>query len=208
MPSNAFTNGNGIMSPAGGVMTFAGTAAPSGWLLCDGSAISRVTYAALFTAIGTTHGVGDGSTTFNLPDIRGRIAAGKDNMGGTAANRLTAAGSGITGTTLGVAGGTETHTLTTAQSPAHTHGGSTGTVSADHGHTTQITYSTLAAGGFYALVYSGGGWNANPLGTQGHPSGGIDTNHTHAFTTDGGTGSGTAHNNTQPTIVLNYIIKT
>lgn len=75
--------------PAGAMFPFAGTAAPTGYLLCDGSAVSRSTYAALFTAIGTVWGAGDGTTTFNLPDMRGRVAAGRDDMGGTNAQRLT-----------------------------------------------------------------------------------------------------------------------
>ena len=64
--------------PAGSLVPFAGTAVPppGGWLLCDGAAVSRTTFAALFAAIGTTYGVGDGSTTFNLPDLRGRVAVG------------------------------------------------------------------------------------------------------------------------------------
>lgn len=62
--------------PSGTVFHFAGSAAPTGWLICDGSAVSRTTYATLFTAIGTTYGSGDGSTTFNLPDCRGIFIAG------------------------------------------------------------------------------------------------------------------------------------
>ena len=99
-------NGGGRAVPAGVMMPFGGTAAPDGFLLCDGSAVSRATYYALFAAIATTYGAGDGSTTFNLPDLRGRVAAGKDNMGGSAANRITNGGSGIVGTTLGAAGHT------------------------------------------------------------------------------------------------------
>ena len=101
-------------NPSGLIAPYAGSTAPSGWLLCGGQAVSRSTYATLFTAIGTTYGTGDGSTTFNLPDLRGRAPHGVDNMGGTAANRVTSGGSGITGTTLGAVGGTETHTLTIA----------------------------------------------------------------------------------------------
>jgi microcystin-dependent protein len=104
--------------PAGAVTPYAGATAPAGWLLCDGAAVSRSTYSRLFTAIGTAFGVGDGSTTFNLPDCRGRVIAGKDNMGGATAGRLTNAVSGIVGTTLGAAGGAETYT------PAGTNGGS------------------------------------------------------------------------------------
>jgi len=67
--------------PAGTVNDYAGGTAPSGWLICDGSAVSRTTYAGLFTAISTTYGVGDGSTTFNLPDLRGRVTVGKATGG-------------------------------------------------------------------------------------------------------------------------------
>lgn len=109
--------------PAGfGPVPSAGTTAPTGWLLCFGQAVSRTTYAALFAAIGTTYGAGNGTTTFNLPDMRGRVAAGLDNMGGTTASRITSGGSGIAGTTLGAVGGAETHTLTTAQLAVHNHG--------------------------------------------------------------------------------------
>jgi len=74
--------------PTGTVLAYAGTSAPSGWLTCDGTAVSRSTYAALYTAIGVAHGYGDNSTTFNLPDYRGRFVRGGDAMfGGSAASR-------------------------------------------------------------------------------------------------------------------------
>lgn len=94
-----------LLTPTGKVDYFAGSSAPTGYLLCDGSAVSRTTYADLYAVIGDTYGSGDGSTTFNLPDIRGRVIAGKDNMGGSSANRLT---SDIDGDTLGNTGGRET----------------------------------------------------------------------------------------------------
>lgn len=108
-------------TPTGSVIAFAGSTAPSRWLLCYGQAVSRTTYSGLFSVISTTYGAGDLSTTFNVPDLRGRAAFGKDDMGGSAANRITAAGCGITGTTLGASGGEQTHTLTTTEMPAHTH---------------------------------------------------------------------------------------
>jgi microcystin-dependent protein len=132
--------GGGTSSAAGiigEVRTFAGLAAsvPTQWQLCFGQAISRTSFAALFAVIGTTWGAGDGSTTFNLPDLRGRAMFGIDNMGGSPANRITSGASGISGVTLGASGGTEelqahshgvsdpthNHTLT---DPGHTHVGS------------------------------------------------------------------------------------
>lgn len=93
--------------PIGAQMAYGGATAPNGWLLCYGQAISRTTYALLFAIISTTYGIGDGSSTFNLPDKRGRVSVGTDNMGGSAANRITSAVCGITGTTQGAAGGSQ-----------------------------------------------------------------------------------------------------
>jgi microcystin-dependent protein len=166
-PGGAMSVANTI--PAGVMMPYGGSSPPNGWLLCGGQAVSRTTFAALFSAIGSTFGSGDGSTTFNVPDLRGRAVAGLDNMGGNAASRITSGGSGIAGTTLGAAGGEQTHTLTQTEMPAHTH-----------------TVSTVVVGGGL------GGGSQNGVG-------GVNT---------GSTGGGAAHNNVQPTIVLNYIIKT
>jgi len=108
---------------AGMLMPYAGATAPTGWLLCFGQAISRTTYATLFAVVGTTYGAGDGSSTFNLPDLRGRTIAGKDDMGGSSADRLTNQSGGLDGDGLGNVGGAETHQLTTAELAAHTHDG-------------------------------------------------------------------------------------
>ncbi|RCJ20118.1 hypothetical protein A6S26_05200 [Nostoc sp. ATCC 43529] len=104
--------------PVGGMVEWALTSAPSKWLLCDGRALSRTTYSALFAAIGTTFGAGDGTTTFNIPDCRGRASIGLDNMGTAAgaANRIAAAWA----STLGGNGGQETRTLTDGQAGAWT----------------------------------------------------------------------------------------
>lgn len=190
---------NGFV-PAGVVQPFAGSDAPPGWLLCAGQAVSRTTYAALFAAIGTIYGAGDGSTTFNLPDMRGRVPGGKDDMGGTAANRLTTAGSGVNGAALGAAGGAETHTLTSEQIPGHTHTASTNTV-ADHTHDGIVTGT-----GSIANVATTGASQAGSPNNAG--STGAAGSHSHTVTVNANTGGDGPHNNTQPTLVLNYIIKT
>lgn len=107
--------------PKGLIAPFAGTSAPDGWLFCDGSAVSRTTYAALFAAIGTTYGAGDGSTTFNLPDYRGRSFQG-DGTGDA---------SDATSWSQGTKAGTETHTLTTTEIPSHSHDMSSERIQAD-----------------------------------------------------------------------------
>jgi microcystin-dependent protein len=90
---------------------YGGSTLPAGFLWADGSAVSRTTYAELFSVYSTTHGSGNGSTTFNVPDLRGRATFGKDNMGGSTAGRITSTITGITGTTLGDAGGVQTVTI-------------------------------------------------------------------------------------------------
>jgi microcystin-dependent protein len=95
--------------PAGTIAYFGVSSAPTGWLLCDGSAVSRSTYADLFAEIGETFGAGDGATTFNVPDLRGRAPVG------------TGTGGGLTARTLAATGGEEDHQLTVAELAAHTH---------------------------------------------------------------------------------------
>nr|WP_249208867.1 tail fiber protein [Magnetospirillum sulfuroxidans] len=113
-------DGNGLIAtarlpliesiPPGTVTAFAGASAPAHWLICDGAVVSRTTYAALFTVLGATFGAGDGSTTFALPDLRGRAAIGAG------------LGTNLTNRTIGGKIGTETHILSIAEMPSHSHG--------------------------------------------------------------------------------------
>lgn len=174
--------------PSGSLQTFAGATAPAGWLLCFGQEVSRTTYADLYAALSTTHGAGDGSTTFNLPDLRGRVPAGKDNMGGTSANRLI---TNVAGGTLGANGGAESHQLTTAQLASHTH--------------TQSSHTHSGAGTGGQIVQNGSGGSAANITTGG--GGYTILGLTSATPAIQSAGSNASHNNTQPTIILNYIIK-
>ena len=106
-----------LARPIGEIKMWPTTTAPSKFLLCAGQAVSRTGYSALFAVLGTQFGAGDGTTTFNVPDLRGRFPLGLDNMGGTSANRVTDAAAD----TMGGSGGAETVTLTAAQLPAHNH---------------------------------------------------------------------------------------
>lgn len=113
----------GLPLPIGLVVDYAGTTAPTCFVLANGSAISRTTYSGLFAVISTTYGVGNGTTTYNIPDLRGRVVAGNDAMGISAAGRLTGTTMTPNGTTNGATGGTQTHLLDTTELPSHTHPG-------------------------------------------------------------------------------------
>jgi microcystin-dependent protein len=190
------------LAPSGSVIATARSSAPTGWLLCDGSAVSRTTYADLFSAISTTYGVGDGATTFNVPNVKGRVIAGKESS----ETLITTAVSGFTGATLGATGGAQSHTLVSGEMPSHTH--------TDSGHTHGVTDPTHTHGynapnGTTLQIPTGGANSAvtTQVSTSTNAaSTGITINSGTASL--GSTGGGGAHRNVQPTIILNYIIKT
>lgn len=191
-----------LKTPAGVVSIYAGAAAPDGYLLCNGAAVSRTTYSDLFAAIGTTYGVGDGATTFNIPDFRGRVAIGVSET-----------------YARGSTGGSATVTLTTNELPAHTH---TGTTDEDGSHTHNITDPGHTHNRLNAKDDDNGSNNVGqaPVGdanenyVTGHPTEsattGISINaggaHTHDFTTNS-TGDGEAFSILNPYLAVNYIIK-
>jgi microcystin-dependent protein len=180
--------GNAYNVPLLGGMDYWDTVAPnSSFIFPVGQAISRTTYSAAFARWGTTYGAGDGTTTFNVPDKTGRVSAMKESS----ATRLTSTYFGGNSTSMGATGGLESHTLTTAQLASHTHSNSL--TDPGHSHTGGAT-STVT--GYSA---GGNGPPALPSSTASATTG-ISINNASA-------GSGNAHNNVQPTIVCNYIIR-
>ena len=185
--SSSYTITNIDPTPSGTIKIHSSSAVPEGYLLCDGRAVSRTTYSELFKVIGTTYGSGDGSTTFNIPNLQGKVPVGK-NSG--------------TFNTLGKTGGEEEHTLTIAEIPAHTHGNKTLT-----GHVSNISHALstgiLNTSGIFKarstneyLVYS---TDSNQGTYDGFY---IDLTHEHSSV-----GENKKHNNLQPYITINYIIR-
>jgi microcystin-dependent protein len=162
-----------------------------GWALCNGQAISRTLNPALFAKIGGGYGAGDGSTTFNIPDIRGRTIAHQDLGAGILGN--------IIGTTLNAKAGAEIHYLTAGQMPSHTHTGTTDTANANHNH----GYNEFQIDGASPSLQGGAPYTWRAVGGTTSDAG---ADHTHTFTTNG-TGGGNFHSNMQPTIILNAQIK-
>lgn len=197
--------GNPYNIPIAGSLHYWGATAPnSSFAFPYGQAISRTTYSALFGVVGTTFGSGDGSTTFNLPDLRGRVAACPDNMGGTDASRLT--GSSITSlrTTLGGTGGEGTHSLATSEIPTLTsiQNGINISVGPSGGGNIPVTPGTV-------IPVSGGGNPTIAAGTNSSWSGvGTLSGTINVSATSQGTTSGSpTHNNVQPTILCNSIMR-
>jgi microcystin-dependent protein len=193
---------SGNLANPGDLKPIAGATASAGWLLCDGSAVSRTTYAALFVAIGTTHGVGDGSTTFNLPDFRGRVPVGTGIATGA---------TGATSHTLGQKAGEETHRILATESgvPSHTHTGSSGTESTTHTHGPGAGNSYLGWDNVTIVTPFGGSYSATPIYSFVQTAG-QSALHTHAITVNAASAADAAahHNNMQPYIGVNWLVKT
>lgn len=248
-----------LLAPTGVINAYAGSIAPTGWLLCDGAAVSRATYADLFSLLGTTYGAGDGATTFNVPNLKGRVAVGRDS----AQTEFD---------TLGETGGAKTHTLTESEIPSHlhadgtlatnsqlgahnhssgtlgtnsqlsnhNHGVGSYTVGVESNHAHSFTLPSTPSGTLTTVVPSAGSGiiaqasnqstGATDVGSSSHThtftgtSGESNLAHSHAVNTGntgdanlahshdvtgstGNTGGGAAHNNLQPYLVVNYIIK-
>lgn len=201
--------GGGRVIPAGVLMPFAGLtgALPSGWLPCDGRAVSRVTFSDLFNAVGTSYGGGDGVNTFNVPDMRARFPLG--------------AGSPLAGYptsgTLGGTGGLAQITLTQGQIPAHTHDithnhtGVTGTETSPHTHAVPGAYT----GNIVANQPFDHGAAGQATSGRGSFDSGYGTPHTHPLTINQFVGqsqnnspNGGAVGVVNPYLVVNYIVKT
>lgn len=181
---------------SGMVLPYAGSSAPTGFLLCGGQAVSRTTYSDLFAVVGTTYGVGDNFSTFNLPDLQGRVVAGKDDMSGSSANRLTNPTSdttgGIDGDVLGGTGGFETHLNLSTQS---------GLVGHTHGVSASLEAVTGSGSAETGVDTGDGAFQGN---NQANNTSMINV----SISAVASANASKAHNNVQPTIILNYIIKT
>lgn len=188
--------------PVGSITDYVGSFIPAGWVGCFGQAVSRTTYAGLFAVIGVTFGVGDGSTTFNVPDLSGRTTAG---MFGQTAGRLTSAVSGINGDTLGASGGAQSFTIAQANLPA------VNLSAASLAASTTSTSSQIGTNGTTGGNWATGG-ASRTVQSLVAGAGGLDTvtpTITSTTTLSGVVplgGSGTALANVQPTMVVYKMI--
>lgn len=188
-------NGFALIPVGFGPAPWSGLSEPDGWVFV-GQTLSRSTFAALWSfaqteiANGNTfYGVGDGSTTFTIASMGGRVPAGKE----ASASRLTSSYFGGDSTVLGATGGSESHTLTTAQLAAHSHG----VTDPGHTHVEQGSPAGGASNHIYKPDNATSGVVSNSADSTASATTGISINNA---------GSGNAHNNTQPTIIVNYII--
>lgn len=202
---HGFYGASPYLVPLGGIIDYTGTTAPnSNFVLPFGQAISRTTYATYFAMVNTTFGNGDGTTTFNVPDLRGVVVAGKDDMGGSARGKVTNAGSGIAGTTLGAGGGAQNQTLLSGQIPNLNSSGSnsisvTSTVSSipSGGGSPRGDYVTPNSPSVAFVPGASTPWNISGITSTGSNS--INVSYTNT--------SQSAVTTMPPTIVLNKILR-
>ena len=215
----ATTAGGGVFLPAGfGPIPWSGVngTVPIGWLLCDGASYPTASYPDLFAAIGYTYG--GGGANFNVPDMRGTVPAGMDDMGAEYTLSLTGPAGNITAgaaDSLGGFFGADTHTLTEGELARHDHSGSTDSDSHSHSGTTDSDGNHRHSGGGNAGCAQGSG--DNNLMSCGRQNTGFAGSHDHSFDTDSDShshslninnaGSNNPHNNVQPTRFFGYIIK-
>jgi microcystin-dependent protein len=180
--------------PVGSVVAYALATPPAGWLLCDGTVHNISSYPTLGVGLGSTYG-GNGTTTFAVPNLKGRVPVGRDS----AQTEFD---------TLGEVGGAKTHTLTSTEMPSHTHTQNSHNHTQDaHGH--NFLYAGTEYSGWQFATAAGGNINYS----LGNGAGGVTTiaantaTNQAATATNQNTGGGEAHNNLQPYIVMNYIIR-
>lgn len=182
-----------VGNPTGSITMWATNTAPTGWLICDGAPISRSIYGALWGVLGTTYGSGDGSSTFNLPNLKGKVPVGRD----ATQTEFDA---------LNDQGGSKTSALTSGNLPAHTHSGSTNNTGS-HSHTSAQSDIVRQYGGGDAKLTANsnyGPYNTGSITTDAQGA------HEHTVSVSGGgngTATGDAFNNLPPFITLNYIIR-
>jgi len=175
-----------VMIPLGGAVRWYDDTIPTGFMPADGRALSRTAYATLFALWGTRFGTGDGTTTFNIPDERGRAAIGAGQ------------GSGLTNRALGWKGGEEAHQLTVDQLPVHNHPVNlTTSHGGAHSHSMHAQTRRLEAGSWWDAPVYGGGDRTSTDGAHSHSVNG-DT---------GNRGAGQAHSNMQPSFAAHWIIR-
>lgn len=183
------------LTPTGAIMPFAGSVAPVGWLVCDGTAVSRTTYAALFTAIDTAYGAGDGSTTFNIPNAKGRNLSGLD---ATQAEFVSRGTNGGQKTVQAHAHG--------VNDPGHGHGMS----DPGHSHDNLAGIHAGGGGGDWSVTTASANRSTSLNWSDGTRNGGSGTG---VSVNGAGTGvsiqnAGAGSNNLNPYLVVNYLVKT
>lgn len=194
--------GSAFTVPLGAMLPFTGTTVPnSNFAFPVGTAISRTTFATYFAMVSTTYGVGDGVNTFNIPDMRGRIPVCQDNLGGSAASRVTTAGSSIDGTTPGASGGGQNVTLDITMIPSHNHTGSSVGNPTTHPNTINSPSNGSVPTNVNSVGVTGG---AQVVGTATIVPTLVDHVHDLTIASQGG---GSAHTNMPPAIIVPYILR-